>query len=522
MSIKNEKSRTFSSARNAIFNLFSYCLTIGFAFIVRTIFIKVLSNEYLGINGLFTNILSMLSLAELGIGNAIVFRLYKPLLDEDENKIRELMNFYKMAYRLIAIIVGIIGLAMLPFLDCFMSEVPQINESLQSIYLLYLSNSVLSYLLIYKKSMLIAAQMEYITDIVEMLCTAFLSALQIFVLIFFKNFVLYLSIQIVVTIIQNLINTYICNKKYPYLKNNHKHLPIQEKRLILYDVKALILYRFSGIIISSTDNLILAKFVSIVSVGLYSNYYLIINALYSLIKRFLMGCTASIGNLNATDEIDKQEKVYNSVLFMAAYIYGCLSVCLVVLINPFIEIWVGENFIFDYNIVVVLIINFYLLGITQTYNIFRNTFGLFIQGQYRPIISALINLILSLILVQYFEIFGVFLGTTISYLVIYIWYDPYIVYKYALKKSVKKFYLKSLAYFLANVIIAAVIFLITSLIKIPNLFLDFVVKAIFCIIFSILLFGAIFCKTKEFKYLINTANMILTKKNIYIFKKYIK
>lgn len=495
-----EQSRIKYSFKNALSDTISYFITIILSFVVRTIFIHSLSAEYLGVNGLFTNVLSMLSLAELGISNAIIFKLYKPVAENNTKKICELMNFYRQAYTIIGIVVAIMGLVLLPFLNIFISEEVILKENIEILYLLFLLNSVLSYFFIYKKSLIIAHQKQYISSIVNIAYTIVMSILQIIVLIVYKNYILYLMVQIVCNVAQNAINSILCDKMYPYLLNNKNQLNSEEKKSIFKDVKALILYRISGIVVSSTDNLIISSLIGVVYVGLYSNYYLIINSLYSLIKRGLNSITASVGNLNVSSDLEKQCMVYNTVIFISSVIHGIVSIELYMLLNPFISFWIGTKYLFNMSTVILLVINFYLQGITQTYNIFRNTFGLFVQGQFRPIISSFINLFSSLIFAKLFGINGVFFGTLLSYISIYVWYDPLIVYKYALHKDVKIFYYKSIKYLLVPVILCLFFTCLFNSIVFLDTLITIVLKGILIFIVSICFYIFIFRKSNELKY----------------------
>jgi O-antigen/teichoic acid export membrane protein len=450
------KSRTANSIRNAGVSIFSNILVIVLGFIVRTVFIRTLSTEYLGVNGLFTNILTIFSLAELGIGNAIIYQLYKPLAYQDEEKVNSLMGFYGNTYKVIALVVAGMGLLVLPFLDIIIKSPPQIVENIRIVYLLYLTNSVFTYLFIYKKSLLVADQKEYIAEVIKIIKTILLSVAQILILLIYKNFMLYLVIQMVATLIHNIVISFLVDKKYVYTSKESKKLDKEEKSIIFKDVRALFLYKISNIIINSTDNIVLSAFVGISPVGLYSNYYLIIQSVYTLTKSPLRALTASIGHLNATEDKEKQYLIYNTTNFVASWLYGMVFICFFILLDPFIVLWIGESYLLERNVVIILLINFYFLGVTGVYNIFRNTFGLFVQGQIRPLIASIINIGFSLLLVQYYSTLGVFFGTLIAYLSFSVWYDPYIVHKHAFKRSVVPFYIKTLFY-LATIIIINIV-----------------------------------------------------------------
>ncbi len=500
MEMKNE-SRVINSMRNISYSIISNIIVTLLGFFVRTVFIKTLSNEYLGINGLFTNILTLFSLAELGIGNAIIYKLYHPVAFNDKEKINSLIAFYRKAYQVIAILVTGIGLLILPFLGSIIKSPPRIIEDIRLVYLLYLANSVITYLFVYKKSLLIADQKEYIAEIINIIKTIILSIIQIVLLLVYRSFLFYLIIQIVAILFHNVEISLLCDKKYSYLKDKPIGLAKDEKRSIFKDVRALVLYKISNIVINSTDNIILAYFVGISIVGLYSNYHLITKSVYALTKSPLRAITASVGNLNATEDKEKQYLIYNSTNFITSWLYGFVFICLNILIHPFIVLWVGEKYLLDRYVVIVLLLNFYFMGVCGAYNVFRNTFGLFIQGQFRPLISALINIIFSLILVQHYGALGVFLGTLIAYLSFSIWYDPYVVHKHAFNRSVVPFYKKTIFYLVTILSVNIVVGFCVSLMNIPNLILDFLLKAFITVILVNLGFVMAYRNTEEFKYI---------------------
>lgn len=504
-----KSSRTKNGIRNSVLNTFGYLLTILCSFVVRTVFIKTLNSEYLGVNGLFTNILSLLSLTEMGIGTAIVYSLYKPLAENDNKKVMELMSFFKKAYQIIAIIVAVAGLLILPFLYRLINNVPNIPENLNLIYLLYLTNSVTSYLFIYKRSLLVADQKEYFASIIGVFFNIFMSSMQVIVLIFTHNFLLYLIIQILSGIVQNIIISIICDKKYPYIRKNNEVLPKEEQKSIFRDVKALLLYRIASIVVNSTDNLILSKFVGISAVGLYSNYYLIIHALYMLVRQSITALAASIGNLNTAKDTDKMQLVYNTTTFMSSWMFGLVAIGLFVVLDKFVILWAGPAYLLSRNVVIVLILNFYLMGVSGIYNVLRTTYGLFTQGQLRPLISSAINLIASIIFVQYWGTFGVFLGTCIAFISINIWYDPYIVHKHAFNKPVSSFYIKNASYILIIIFSAVISQWICYFIPISSSVLEIVVDGIVAMIISNLMFIIVFNRTQEFQYLLKMIRSVL-------------
>ncbi|WP_394895921.1 lipopolysaccharide biosynthesis protein [Clostridium paraputrificum] len=505
------ESRVNKFSRNAIFVLLAYIFRMICSFIVRTIFIKTLSSEYLGLNGLFTNILSILSLAELGIGNAISFSLYKPLKENDTKKVSEYMNYFKRTYRILALLILILGISIMPFLSYIFGESYKVSDNLYFIYSLYLIKTVVSYLLVYKTTLLIADQNQYITSIVNIVYQMLLTIGQVLILVLFKNFILFIMVEMIATILQNVVNTIICNKKYSYLKKSRNTISSKEKRNLHKDIFSAAIYKVSGVVISHTDNLILTKFVSVIIVGIYSNYYLIIHSIMSLIKFTLSSITSSLGNYYVNSDGERTSLVYNSINMISAWLFGLAAVGLYVCLEDFMIFWAGEEYLLSKNITLILIVNFYLLGITEVYNIFRNSFGLFQQAKFIPIFSSAINLVCSLVFVNLWGTIGVFFGTTCAYILINFWLDPYIVHKYSIKCSPKKYIIRSIGYIMIIVIIGYLTKKLCNLVCFNNLFFTIIVKVIITIIIYNCIFYGVLYRTKEFSFIKQKVSAIIKK-----------
>ena len=297
--------RTKRSIVNLITAFIGQIFGIIISFIVRMIFVNCLSSEYLGINGLFTNILTMLSLVELGVGSAMTYSLYKPIAEENIEKIKSLMHIYKIAYRIIGIIVLAIGIGFTPFYRCLINEIPNI-PNLDLIYILFVVNTGVSYFYSYKRSLIICDQKKYITTLYKYGFYFLYNLAQIIVLLTTKNYILYLICQVISTIVENIAISKKADKMYPYLKEkNIEKLKKSEYKKIKKNVFAMMFHKIGGMIVNSTDNIILSKFVGITTVGIYSNYYMIINGLELIINQIFDAVIASVGNLGASENEKK-------------------------------------------------------------------------------------------------------------------------------------------------------------------------------------------------------------------------
>lgn len=505
------ESRTKSSIKNVSFSLTTQAITIILNYICRIIFVKTLSEEYLGVNGLFSNILTIFSLAELGIGSAIVYAMYKPIADNDEKQIKCYMNFYKKCYNIIAIIILIIGLLILPFLDFFIKDDISI-QYLNIIYILYLLDSVFSYLFVYKSSILNAMQKNYVCNYYQIIGKITMTIFMSLSLILFKNFLIYLSIQILFKLIINILISKRADKMYPYIKKTeNSNLEKNEKKNIFKNVYALFCNQIGNVLINGTDNIIISKYVSLISVGLYSNYCLIISALSTFIGQMFNGIVASVGNLAVNSEKEKTFNLFNNIHFINFLISSFCVIELTCCINSFIEISFGKKYVLDTFTIIIIIINFYLLAMKNVVGTFKYALGIFWDDKYCTIIRAIINLILSIILANIYGISGVFLGTLISDLSTTFWYQPYILFKKGFEERSKKYFFDFIKYSIITIFEILVSLTILHYIHIPNLILMMIIQAIVAFIVFLIFTLLIFRENQGFKFILNTINKIFKK-----------
>lgn len=495
-----QRSRTENSIINSAMSIVTQVLTVVLNFAVKTVFIKMLSDEYLGVNGLFTNIITMLSLADLGIGIAIPYSLYKPLAKKDEHKINVLMNFYKKVYTIIGIAVLLIGLSLTPFLGLIIKDIPKNVPHLSLIYILFVIHSASSYFFVYKKFLIDSDQKGYITSRIIFTFSTLLSIIQIILLVTTKNYILFLLSSIILVIIQNIYISSKANKLYPFIKNKtDEKLEKEDMEGIKKNVSSLFIYKVGTVIMNGTDNIIISKFIGLIIVGFYSNYVLIINSITTVLNQIFNAITSSIGNLVVTTNKKRSKEVYDNLNFANFWLYALFGVCIIVLINPFINIWIGKKYVMGFSIVFLLVLNFYVLGMQSVTNSFRNAYGLFWIAKYRPIIMVIINIVISVVLVQLIGIEGVLIGTLISRLVTTAWLDPYIVHKYGFEISPKSYYIDYLKYLVIFTAISIILNYFVSMVAINNIFILILIAILVVISVNVILV-LLFFKTSEFNY----------------------
>lgn len=509
----NRESRTKNSIKNLLTGMIGQIITVILSFINRSVFIYFLDVEYLGVNGLFSNILTILSLAELGIGSAIIYSMYKPIAENDKNTLKALMNLYAKIYIIIGMIIAVVGVAIVPFLDLIIKNKPNI-DNLVLIYLMFLTNTVISYFFSYKRSIITADQRNYICLTYRFLFSLIKVILQIIILTMTKNFILFLTIQILCTLGENIAISIKADKLYPFLKSRDNiKLDKSFKSNIFKNIKALMIYKVCATMLDGTDNIIISSFIGVAWVGLLSNYTLVIDSISLVLTQIVGSVTASIGNIISSESNEKQEEIFNIVFFVSFLLYGFSSICLIILINPFISLWIGENYNLSQLTVFIIVLNFYIYGMQNVVWTYRSTMGLFIYGKLRPLISGVMNIIVSIILAKYLGILGVLLGTTITRLVTNVWYDPIIIFKYGFKKSIIPYYTKYLQYFCIFIISLIITRQISYIISGSSV-VDFIVLLMVSCLTPSMIFTFVFRKSKEFKYLKSKLLHIVNRKKL--------
>lgn len=516
-------SRTQNSIRNAGVAVLGQICSVLLSFITRTIFIRTLGASYLGINGLFSNILTVLSFVELGIGTAIVYAMYKPLATNDQKEISALMNFYANVYHALGLFILIIGIAVVPLLPCLINDVSEIPTDLPPlwvVYVLYLLNSASSYFFNYKRTLVIASQNGYIDSLNQIIFVLIRNVVQIIILLVFKSFVLYLITQIACTVLSNISMSQKADKLFPYLKNNKKEkLKKESLQGIKKNIFAMAFHKLGSVIVSGTDNILISKFVGLLATGCYSNYTLLTSTVSTLFTQIMSPITASVGSFVATKKDEENYDLFKKLFFVNAYLAIFCSVCLAVSANPFIELIWGNEYVFPRITVALIMISFYLNRIRQASQILIDTCGLFWPIRWKSFIEATINLAVSILLAATFNlgINGVIIGTIISNITTNIWWEPYTVYKHTFHKPVKEYFVLFIKYF--TVFIAIYLICESLFYFLPTRLVGFLFKVCIALVLPNVVMVLIFHKTDEYQYLKNIARNIRIRLKSNLLKK---
>ena len=492
--------RTDKSIKNAIVAVITNIVTMLAGMLSQFIFIKTLGKEYLGINSLFSNIIYMLSIVELGLGTAIIYNLYKPISENNEREIKSLLRFYKKAYHIIAIIILMIGMCIIPILNQIVGEI-NIEENIYIIFILFLLDSVFSYLLTYKRSILYATQNTYIINVIHIFYIICMNLVSILVLLFMGNYYIYLISKIIFRILENVVINVVANKRYPYIKEkNVEKMEKMKIKGIVKKIKALFFHKIGEIMILGTDSIIISRFLGIVWVGLYSNYNMITNAISGIFGQIFSAITSSVGNLLVEENVEKIYSVYKNISLLNFWASSFCTISLFCIMSPFISLWIGEEYLLSTSVLFAIVIVFYMQTMKKTLKVFKEGAGQFEKDRYVPIIESLTNIIFSIVLVQYLGLIGVFIGTFISTLVLYVYSFPKLVYKEIFNRTYREYILEYVEYAIIMLITMFLTYLCTQIIRINNKWIQLLINIMICLTIPNIIYYIKYRKTKEFKF----------------------
>lgn len=503
--------RIKNAKRNSIWGIINRLFSILFPFVIRTVIIKVLGVEYLGLNNLYTSILSVLSLTELGFGTAIVFSLYKPIAEDDCVTICALMNLYKKIYRIIGLIVLLIGLGLMPFLPYLINgDIPD-DINLYLLYLIYLGNSVVSYwLFAYKNCLLNAHQRDDIISKVTVSINFFMYSCQIIILLLLRNYYCYIIVIPIFSILINLTNAFFASKLFPQYNCYGKVSPGLIKDL-KKRVGGLMISKLTYVSRNSIDSIILSAFLGLTFVATYNNYFYIITAVSGILMVLTNAIAAGIGNSMVTESLQKNLMDMRKFNFIFMWIVGvCLS-CLLSLYQPFMKLWVGEELMLSNFLMFMFALYFLVMHLRSIIMEYFDALGLWWHRKWYTLLEAVSNLILNIVLVQIWGMNGVLFATIFTTLFFDFFSIAYLTFKFYFKKGFKSYMLEQMLYFFVCIIVSCINYTVCSFIPcngdILRQILLLTTRLLICIILPNLLFFCGYFKLHIFQY---TKNWIKT------------
>lgn len=491
--------RTKNAVRNIVFGSALNIYNIAIPFIMRTAMLYLLGVQYLGLNSLFMSILQVLNLAELGVGSAMVYSMYKPIIDNDSKTICALMKLYRFYYRIIGLIICLIGLTLLPFIPHLISGKVPAGINVYILYLLNLGTTVLSYwLFAYKNCLLNAHQRVDVSSKISLLMMTIQYGLQLLILIFLKNYYIYLIAALLTQIMTNIVTSMVASKMYPQYKPCGK-LDRNEKKTINNRIRDLFTSKLGGVIVNSADTLVISAFLGLTMLAIYQNYFYILNAIITFVAVIFSSCTAGIGNSIIVETHEKNFNDLKKFTFIISWIAGFCTCCLLCLYQPFMKIWVGEKYELGFSAVICFCIYYFVYEINQLLCMYKDAAGMWHEDRFRPLVTALSNLVMNLIMVQFMGIYGVMLSTVLSTLFVGMPWLLHNLFTVLFKKKYLSIYLKRLsAYVIIILISCSITYFICSFINLSK-WSELIVKGCICCIMPNVMFFAAYRKMPEFE-----------------------
>ncbi len=482
--------RTEKSIRNFIFAIASQAVTVALSFVTRTCLIYCLGIEAVSINGLFTEVITALSLAELGVGSAIVYNLYKPLSEGDHQKISQLMNLFRKAYGFIALATLVLGVGLTPWIQFFIKDLSYDIHYIRVIYLMFVFQSAVSYLFSYKIALLEADQNSYIYTRISAIFRIAGTIVILVILVATKKYIVFLGTQILLVIVTNAYASHVVNQNYPYLEKKER-LPKEERTQIFSNMRNIFIKQFAGRVVDSTDYILISTLVSTLLVGYYSNYLVVIGVFKQLADKMMSAAMASLGNLFVTERTESKEATLTRLTFIFYIFASIASVGVFACVQPFIKLWLGEEYLLDYSVVAVLCV---LLVTHITYKPLSSAMhltGYFEIGRNISFVSAVVNLAVSIVLGRRIGLIGIFIGTMCTYTIEIITKVHYLFKLYFKKKSFQyvSFWLKMLFVFVAEMITVYFVNLHLSLSALPAFVINGFISVLLTIALNMLVFG---------------------------------
>lgn len=488
--------RTKNAVRNILFGTVNRIISIILPFISRTVILYVMGTKYLGLSSLFSSILSFLSLAELGVGGAMVYSMYRPIAENDHPTICALLNLYRRLYRTIGLVVLALGVALMPFLGVLVQEELPGDVNLYFLYTLYLLNAVLSYwLFAYKNALLQAHQRTDVNSAIGSVLVPLSYLVMLGSLAITKNYYAYVLWMPVFTIITNLVRSAYVDKHYPLLKPQGE-VSEQLRASITKKVKALIGTKLNTVVLHAADNIVMSAFLGLTVIAMYGNYHYIMSAITGFLGICYSAMTAGLGNSLALETEEKNYQDFLKFSFMNAWLVGWCAICLVCLYQPFMRIWVGEELMFPFAIVVQFGLYFYVYQIRKIPVTYKDAAGIWWEDRFRPYVCMVVNVVFNVLLVQYIGVSGIILSTVLSLLVSIPW-ENYTIFKYVFHRSSKAYYRKMIGYALAMLAAGAATYLLCSF-KLDGI-AALMIRAVICLIVPNAIFAMIYRSSKEFK-----------------------
>jgi len=492
------QSRMANTARNAVWGFVEKFVQMVLPFVTRTLILTLLNEKYLGLNGLFTSIITTLNLADLGFGAAITYTMYKPIANNDNKALSAILNYYKKIYRSIGFLVLILGLALMPFLSHLIKGDVPADINIYLLFSIYLTNTVLSYwLFAYKKSLLHAYHRDDVQSRISVITLFLQYGLQILLLLLFDNYYLYVIVMPVITLIGNIMTAIITKHMYPDVlcKGNVEK---QVVRGIKKQVGGAFIGKVCGVTRNSLSSVFISSFLGLTQVAIYSNYYYILGAVHTFMNVLTNSMVGGVGNSIVKESVEKNYKDFTKFTFLYSWVSGWFSCCLLCLYQPFMRLWVGESLMVSFPTMVLFVLYLYVMAASDIKNVYYTARGLWWEGRWRSLLEVLVNTALQYFAIKYMGIAGILISTILTMALINYLYGTSILFKHYFKGfSMFKYVIQCLCYLIVTCVVCALTYLVCSFISLTGIVRLLVIAPI-CILLPNILLLLVYCRTKVF------------------------
>lgn len=500
--------RTVNSAKNLMSSIAMMLFSILVGFFTRKIFVDSIGVEYLGLNGLLMNILGMMTLLEGGFSSSVIYNMYKPMANDDRPRILALVQLYKKVYRYIALAVFVVALCIYPFIGTITRNAEGL-ENVTIVYFIFVFNTLIPYFTAYRWSVINVSQQYYKMTTINMVNLIVLNCLKVCVLLWTENYIAYLLVETTCAIGLNIAVAYKCNKLFPYLRTKLKYKVEPEvKKNIITNMKAIFLHALGGYFMHSTDNIVISSFVGVAIIGFYSNYTLITSTLSQFLSQALTSMSDSVGNLIAKESREHIYEVFKSVFFINFLLTSFGVVMLSTTLQPFICWWLGDEYLLSNAALGVILLNYFLGGMRSSPYTFKTKAGIFTKDKFTPLMQGVINVCLSLLLVQWYGLTGVLAATAISIISISWWQWPRLCYKHVFHQRLSNYFLRYFIYLGTMLLSIAVSWTLCHFAQIPGFKMQFLINALVTLAAYVGVYYMVFRRMREYKVTLQYASML--------------
>lgn len=438
--------RTLNSLKNMLSSMGISLVMILLGFFTRKLFVDNIGVQYLGLNGLLSNILGVTSLLEGGFATSVVYNMYKPIAENNHEKIIALLQLYRKVYRYIALGIFLFSLLLYPFIGYFIKGADSL-QYVSVVYFIFVFNSLIGYFTAYKWSIINASQKNYKLALTNLIYQVGLNFAKLAVLYYIRDYIIFLVVESLFSLGLNAAVVRKANQLFPYIVTKKKYIVEDDvKKNIIQNMKYIFIINIGTYLMHSTDNIVISSYVGISIVGLYSNYTLISGIVRSMARQILNSFSDSVGDLVASESSNRVYEVYKTVFFVNFLVISIPSIIMYTTFNPFINWWLGNDYTLPNYVVGIIIFNFYIMMMRESAITFKGKSGIFFPDRYTTLLQGIINLVLSLLLVQYLDLFGVLLATALSVLAIGFWQYPRICYKYIFHQPLWSYFKQYIKY----------------------------------------------------------------------------